>query len=80
MDLREFIEQEIKAERIFCIEDFGECLEKLEFDDGEELDKYEYQNYLDFDIEWADIKINYSHFSGIVWYEIELKNEVTENN
>ena len=64
MDLREFIEQEIKAERIFCIEDFGECLEKLEFDDGEELDKYEYQNYLDF----------------YIWYEIKLMNEETENN
>ena len=76
MKLREFIEQEIKAERIYCIEDFGECLEKLEFDDGEEeLDKYEYQDYLDFDIEWADIHIGFS-----VWYEIELKKEVTENN
>lgn len=80
MKLREFIEQEIKAERISCIEDFGESLNQLEFDDGEELDKYLYQDYLDFDIEWADIKINYSHFSGTVWYEIELKNEVTENN
>lgn len=81
MDLREFIEQEINAERIYCIEDFGECLEKLEFDDGEELDKYEYQNYLDFYIEWADIKINYSHLGGgTVWYEIKLMNEETENN
>lgn len=80
MKLREFIEQEIKAERISCIEDFGESLNQLEFDDGEELDKYLYQDYLDFDIEWADIKINYSHFSGTVWYEIELKNEETENN
>ena len=73
MTLREFIEQEIKAERISCIEDFGESLNQLE------LDKYLYHDYLDFDIEWADIKINYSHFDGVVWYEIELKNEVTEN-
>ena len=78
MKLREFIEQEIKAERIYCIEDFGDCLEKLEFDDDEEeeLDKNEYQDYLDFDIEWADIHIGYYS----VWYEIELKKEVTENN
>ena len=75
MTLREFIEQEIKDERIFCIEDFCESLEKLESSDGEELDKYTYQDYLESDIEWADIKINYSHFSGTVctvWYEIEL--------
>ena len=79
MTLREFIEQEIKAERISCIEDFGDCLDKLEFDDDEEeLDKYEYQDYLDFDIEWADIKINYSHFSGVVWYEITLAYEEGE--
>lgn len=74
MTLREFIEQEISCGRISCIEDFGESLDKLESSDGEELDKYTYQNYLDCDIEWANIKINYSHFSGTAWswYEIEL--------
>ena len=72
MTLREFIEQEIRSERISCIEDFGESLDKLESSDGEELDKYTYQDYLDHDIELADIKISYSHFSGTVWYEIEL--------
>lgn len=41
------------------------CIE----DFGESLDK------LESDIEWADIKINYSHFSGTVWYEIELAEE-----
>lgn len=72
MTLREFIEQEISCGRISCIEDFGESLDKLESSDGEELDKYTYQNYLDFYIERADIKINYSHFGGVAWYEIEL--------
>ena len=79
MKLREFIEQEIKAERIYCIEDFGDCLEKLyEFDEAgiNELAKNEYQDYLDFDIVWADLHIGYYS----VWYEIELKKEVTKNN
>lgn len=77
MTLREFIEQEIRAERIFCIEDFGESLEKLESSDGKELNKYEYQDYLDFDIEKANIQIYYSHLSvsGVAWYEIELAEE-----
>lgn len=77
MTLREFIEQEIKCERISCIEEFGEELDKLKSSDGEELDKYEYQDYLDFDIEKANIKIYYSHLSvsGVAWYEIELAEE-----
>ena len=77
MTLQEFIEQEIRSERIFCIEDFGESLQKLEFSDGEELDRYQYQNYLDFYIEKANIKIYYSHLSvsGVAWYEIELMSE-----
>lgn len=74
MTLREFIEQEISCGRISCIEDFGESLDKLESSDGEELDKYTYQHYLESDIERADIKIYYSHLScsGVAWYEIEL--------
>lgn len=77
MTLREFIEQEIRSERISCIEDFGESLDKLESSDGEELDKYQYQDYLDFDIEKVNIKIYYSHLStsGVAWYEIELAEE-----
>lgn len=80
MKLREFIEQEIRAERISCIEDFVKFLERLKFSDDEELDKYEYQDYLDFNIGRADIYINYSHWNGVPWYEIELAREVTENN
>lgn len=74
MTLREFIEQEISCGRISCIEDFGESLDKLESSDGEELDKYTYQDCLESDIERADIKIYYSHLSvsGVAWYEIEL--------
>ena len=77
MTLREFIEQEISRGRISCIEDFGESLDKLESSDGEELDKYTYQDYLESDIERADIKIYYSHLSvsGVAWYKIELAEE-----
>lgn len=77
MTLREFVEQEISCGRISCIEDFGESLDKLESSDGEELDKYTYQDYLESDIERAGIKIYYSHLSvsGVAWYEIELAEE-----
>ena len=75
MTLREFIEQEISCGRISCIEDFGESLDKLESSDGEELDKYTYQDYLESDIEWVTIKYGYSKYAGYVWYEIELAEE-----
>lgn len=75
MTLREFIEQEIENRNVLDMGDFCESLEKLESSDGEELDKYTYQDYLDCDIEWANIKINYSHFGGVAWYEIELAEE-----
>ena len=72
MTLREFIEQEIENRNVLDMGDLCESLEQLESSDGEELDKYTYQDYLDCDIEWANIKINYSHFGGTAWYEIEL--------
>lgn len=72
MTLREFIEQEINLGTISCFEDFRSSLQDLTLCDGEELDLDEYEDYLDYDIEWVEIKINYNRYCGTVWYEIEL--------
>ena len=72
MTLREFIEQEINLGTISCFEDFRSSLQGLTLYAGEELDLDEYEDYLDYDIEWVEIKINYNRYCGTVWYEIEL--------
>ena len=72
MTLREFIEQEISLDNISCFEDFRSSLQDLTLYYGEELDLDEYKDYLDYDIEWVEIKMNYNRYYGTVWYEIEL--------
>lgn len=72
MTLREFIEQEINLGAISCFEDFRSSLQGLALYYGEEIDLDEYEDYLDYDIEWVEIKMNYNRYCGTVWYEIEL--------
>lgn len=72
MTLREFIEQEINLGTISCFEDFRSSLQDLTLCGGEELDLDEYEDYLDYDIEWVEMKMNYNRYYGTVWYEIEL--------
>ena len=78
MRLREFIEREINLGTISCFEDFRSSLQGLTLYDGEELDLDEYEDYLDYDIEWVEIKMNYNRYYGTVWYEIELVNKDEE--
>lgn len=75
MTLREFIEQEINLGTISCFEDFRYRLLDLTLYDDEEIDLDEYEDYLDYDIEWVEIKMNYNRYCGTVWYEIELVNK-----
>lgn len=75
MTLREFIEQEINLGTISYFEDFRSSLQGLTLYDGEELDLDEYEDYLDYDIEWVEIKMNHNRYCGTVWYEIELVNK-----
>lgn len=75
MTLQEFIEQEIYLCHIGCFDDFRESLQELTNCDGEELDTNNFDSYLDCNVEWAQIKINYGHFDGVVWYEVELSSE-----
>lgn len=72
MTLREFIEQEISLGAISCFEDFRSSLQGLTLYGGEELDLDEYEDCLDYDIEWVEKKMNYNRYCGTVWYEIEL--------
>ena len=78
MTLREFIEQEIELGTISCFEDFRSSLQGLTLSEDEELDLDEYEDYLDYDIEWVEIKVNYNRYYGTVWYEIELVNKEEE--
>lgn len=77
MILKDFIEQEIELGHIACFEDFKTSLQRLSFGDYQELDIDSYEDYLNHDVEWAEIKINYNWYDGTVWYEIELA--VVEN-
>ena len=77
MILKDFIEQEIELGHIGCFDDFKTSLQRLSFGDYQELDIDSYEDYLNHEIEWAEIKINYNWYDGTVWYEIELA--VVEN-
>ena len=55
MTLREFIEQERRECHIFDIEEFGEKLKSLKWEDGEEIEPKEFENYLDYNVESANI-------------------------
>lgn len=78
MTLREFIEQEINLGTISCFEDFRSSLQGLTLNDWDGIDLDEYEDYLDYDIEWVEIKINYNRYYGTVWYEIELVDKEEE--
>ena len=76
MTLREFIEKEISLNHIGCFDDFRSSLQNLTIgEDEEELDLDEYEDYLDYHVEWAEIKQNFNRYDGVVWYEIELASE-----
>lgn len=72
MTLREFIEQEINLGTISCFEDFKSS-SILYFGLVVELDLDEYEDYLDHDVEWAEIKINYCRdYDKTVQYAVGL--------
>ena len=72
MTLREFIEQEIKAGKVFDIEEFMEKLHSLNFEGEEEIEPGEFEDYLDNDLEMVTVKHYFSRFIYSMWYEIEL--------
>lgn len=70
MTLREFIEQEINLGTISCFEDFRSS--SILYFDIEEIDLDEYEDYLDHDVEWAEIHIKYNRYGKTVWYAVEV--------
>jgi hypothetical protein len=56
MTLREFIEQEIEADNVFDVEEFGEKLHSLNFEGEEEIPPEEFEDYLDNDLEMVTVK------------------------
>lgn len=66
MTLREFIEQEIREDHVFDIEEFGTKLASMEWEDGEEIEPEEFKDYLDYDLDSAAIIQNF----GVSFYSM----------
>ena len=78
MTLREFIEQERRECHIFDIEEFGEKLKSLKWEDGEEIEPKEFENYLDYNLDSAAIIHDFGTFYHSMRYEIALAYEEGE--
>ena len=72
MTLREFIEQERRECHIFDIEEFGEKLKSLKWEDGEEIEPKEFENYLDYNVESAAFIQEFGTFYYATRYEISM--------
>ena len=70
MTLREFIEQEIKEDHVFDIEEFGTKLASMGWEDGEEIEPEEFEDYLDYNLDSVAIIHTFGAFSHLMYYEI----------
>ena len=80
MTLREFIEQEIREDHVFDIEEFGTKLASIEWEDGEEIEPEEFKDYLDYNLDSAAIIYNFGVSFYAMYYKISIayKGEVME--
>ena len=72
MTLREFIEQEIREDHVFDIDEFGTKLASMEWEDGEEIEPKEFEDYLDYDIDSAAIIYNFGVSFCAMHYGISI--------
>lgn len=72
MTLREFIEQEVKEDHVFDIEEFGTKLAYMEWDDGEEIDPEKFEEYLDYSLNSAAIIHDFGANSYLIYYKISI--------
>lgn len=72
MTLRDFIEQERRECHIFDVEEFGEKLKFLKWEDGEEIEPKEFENYLDYNVESAAFIQEFGTFYYSTSYEISM--------
>ena len=77
MTLREFIEHEIMENHVFDIEEFGTKLEDIGWEDGEEIELKEFEDYLDYNLDYVAI-INYSEAPSYFYYKISIAYEGEE--
>lgn len=70
MTLREFIEQEIREDHVFDIEEFGTKLANMEWEDGEEIGPEKFEDYLDYNLDSAAIIHIFGASSYLMYYEI----------
>jgi hypothetical protein len=78
MTLREFIEQEIEAGNVFDVEEFGEKLKSLKWEDGEAIPHEEFEDYLDYNLDSAAVIHDFGTFYYSMRYEIALAYEEGE--
>lgn len=72
MTLRDFIQTEIEAGNVFDVEEFGEKLKSLRWEDGEEIEPKEFENYLDYNVESAAFIQEFGTFYYSTRYEISM--------
>lgn len=72
MTLREFIEQEIREDHVFDIEEFGTKLAYIGWEDGEEIEPEEFEDYLDYNLDSAAIIHNFGASSYLMYYKISI--------
>lgn len=75
MMLREFIEQEIREDHVFDIEEFGTKLAYMSWEDGEKIELEEFEDYLDYNLDSAAIIHNFGASSYIIYYKISIAYE-----
>lgn len=80
MTLREFIEQEIREEHVFDIEEFGTRLADIGWEDGEEIEPEEFEDYLDYNLDAAAIIHNFGANFHLIYYKILIAYEEEEND
>lgn len=78
MILRDFIQTEIEAGNVFDIEEFGNKLKILEWEDGEGIEPKEFEDYLDYNLDSAAIIHDFGTFYHLMHYEIALAYEEGE--
>lgn len=75
MTLREFIEQEVKEDHVFDIEEFGTKLAYMSWEDGEEIDPEKFEDYLGYNLDSAVIIHNFGANSYLMYYKISIAYE-----
>lgn len=75
MTLREFIEQEIREDHVFDIEEFGTRLAYIGWEDEGEIEPEEFEDYLDYNLDSAAVIHNFGVNCYLIYYKIFIAYE-----